>query len=52
MLAEGRKLGTGRELASYSHAFGVALGCNVALLAIGGLLSLWLPGNNRAMKVR
>jgi EmrB/QacA subfamily drug resistance transporter len=36
-------LGTGHELVSYSRAFAVALGCNIALLAIGGLLSLWLP---------
>jgi EmrB/QacA subfamily drug resistance transporter len=36
-------LGTGQGLVSYSRAFAVALGCNIALLAIGGLLSLWLP---------
>jgi EmrB/QacA subfamily drug resistance transporter len=36
-------LGTGQELIAYSHAFSLALGCNVALLAIGGLLSLGLP---------
>jgi predicted MFS family arabinose efflux permease len=36
-------LGTGRELDDYSTAFSVALGCNVVLLVIGGLLSLWLP---------
>jgi EmrB/QacA subfamily drug resistance transporter len=29
--------------AAYPHAFAVALGCNVALLAIGGGLSLCLP---------
>ncbi|WP_245350504.1 MFS transporter [Bradyrhizobium sp. UFLA03-84] len=27
----------------YAHAFTIALGCNVALLALGGWLSLWLP---------
>jgi hypothetical protein len=37
-------LGAGQELASYAHAFSIALGCNVALLAIASLLSLWLPG--------
>lgn len=36
-------LGVGQELTSYSHAFSVALGCNVALLVLGGVLSLWLP---------
>lgn len=36
-------LGSGQEIITYSHAFSVALGCNVALLALGGILSLWLP---------
>lgn len=36
-------LGTGRELSAYSHAFAVALGCNVILLMLGAGLSLWLP---------
>jgi EmrB/QacA subfamily drug resistance transporter len=36
-------LGTRPELINYSHAFSVALGCNVVLLVIGGLLSLRLP---------
>lgn len=27
----------------YAHAFTIALGCNVALLALGSWLSLWLP---------
>jgi EmrB/QacA subfamily drug resistance transporter len=36
-------LGSGDLLKNYAQAFAVALGCNVALLAIGGLLSLWLP---------
>ncbi|SDS10892.1 MFS transporter [Bradyrhizobium canariense] len=36
-------VGGNQELTSYAHAFSVALGCNVALLALGGLLSLWLP---------
>ena len=36
-------LGTGQDLASHARAFAVALGCNVALLAVGGVLSLLLP---------
>jgi EmrB/QacA subfamily drug resistance transporter len=36
-------LGGGQETIAYSYAFGVALGCNVALLFLGGILSLWLP---------
>ncbi|MEW6644787.1 MAG: MFS transporter [Pseudomonadota bacterium] len=35
-------LGDGEDLAAYGHAFAVALGCNVVLLALGGLLSLGL----------
>jgi len=35
-------LGAGQDLATYAHAFTVALGCNVALLALGGILSLAL----------
>ncbi len=41
-------LGDGRDPAAYAHAFVLALGCNVALLALGGLLSLWLPGERQA----
>ena len=37
-------LGGRHDLTSYSHAFSVALACNVALMAVGGVLSLWLPG--------
>lgn len=36
-------LGAADGLFAYAHAFAGALGCNVALLAVGGLLSLWLP---------
>lgn len=36
-------LGSGQTLESHQHAFVVALGCNVALLALCGVLSLWLP---------
>ena len=32
---------------AYAHAFTLALGCNVALLALGGWLSLWLPGERQ-----
>ncbi|MGO4716843.1 hypothetical protein [Bradyrhizobium sp. 2TAF24] len=35
-------LGDGRDLAAYAHAFALALGCNVVLLALGALLSLGL----------
>lgn len=41
-------LGSGQAPAAYSHAFAVGLGCNVALLATGALLSLWLPGPRKA----
>jgi EmrB/QacA subfamily drug resistance transporter len=37
-------LGTRQDPGAYAHAFVLALGCNVALLALGGVLSLWLPG--------
>lgn len=40
-------LGTGQDLHTYAHAFTIALGCNVVLLALGGLLSFWLPGDGR-----
>jgi hypothetical protein len=40
-------LGSGQDVAAYTHAFAVALGCNVALLVFGGVLSLWLPGEPR-----
>jgi EmrB/QacA subfamily drug resistance transporter len=36
-------LGTRPDPDAYAHAFAVALGCNVALLALGGWLSMWLP---------
>jgi EmrB/QacA subfamily drug resistance transporter len=36
-------LGAHTEPAAYAHAFTIALGCNVAFLALGGVLSLWLP---------
>jgi EmrB/QacA subfamily drug resistance transporter len=36
-------LGTKSDPGTYAHAFALVLGCNVALLALGGVLSLWLP---------
>jgi EmrB/QacA subfamily drug resistance transporter len=36
-------LGAGRALSDYSHAFAIALGCNVILLMLGAGLSFWLP---------
>lgn len=41
-------LGTRPDFDGYAHAFALALGCNVVLLALGGVLSLWLPGEERA----
>jgi EmrB/QacA subfamily drug resistance transporter len=41
-------LGTGQTMDAYAHAFTVALGCNVALLALGALLSLWLAADQSA----
>jgi predicted MFS family arabinose efflux permease len=40
-------LGDGGGLAAYAHAFSVAAGCNIALMAAGAILSLWLPDHNR-----
>jgi EmrB/QacA subfamily drug resistance transporter len=36
-------LGAGQDVDSHAHAFALALGCNVVLLAFAGILSLWLP---------
>jgi MFS family permease len=41
-------LGTRQDPDAYAHAFALALGCNVALLALGGALSLLLPDERRA----
>jgi MFS family permease len=41
-------LGTRQDPDAYAHAFMLALGCNVVLLALGGVLSLWLPGERQA----
>jgi len=40
-------LGARQDVEAYAHAFTLALGCNVALLALGGVLSLWLPGEQK-----
>jgi len=42
-------LGSGQDLEAYAHAFTLALGCNVALLALGGVMSLWLPGERKSV---
>jgi EmrB/QacA subfamily drug resistance transporter len=41
-------LGAEPNPAVYAHAFATALGCNVALLALSGAISLRLPGQMRA----
>ena len=41
-------LGNGQGLAAHAHAFSVALACNVGLLMVGGVLSLWLPSMSQA----
>jgi EmrB/QacA subfamily drug resistance transporter len=41
-------LGTGQTAHAYELAFTSALGCNVALLAVGALLSLWLAADQSA----
>jgi hypothetical protein len=41
-------LGTGETTDAYARAFTLALGCNVALLALGALLSLWLAADQSA----
>lgn len=41
-------LGDGRTLDAYAHAFTLALGCNVALLILAALLSLWLAADQPA----
>ncbi len=41
-------LGAGHDAAAYAHAFSVALGCNIGLLVVGGVLSLCLPGEKGA----
>ncbi|MDR3386130.1 MAG: hypothetical protein P4L92_03690, partial [Rudaea sp.] len=43
------ELGAGRGAVAFGHAFAVALGCNVVLLAVGGVLSLFLPDQRHAL---
>lgn len=38
-------LGSGPTISAYAHAFTLALGCNVALLALAALFSLWLAAH-------
>ena len=40
-------LGARQDLGAYAHAFTLALVCNIALLVVGGALSLVLPGERR-----
>jgi MFS family permease len=44
-------LGTGQTPGAYAHAFTLALGCNVALLALCALLSLWLAANQPQKRI-
>jgi MFS family permease len=44
-------LGTQITTIAYSYAFSDALACNVVLLAVGGVLSLWLPMGTGGDKV-
>ncbi|WP_066503649.1 MFS transporter [Bradyrhizobium macuxiense] len=41
-------LGPHPDADDYAYTFTIALGCNVALLALGGWLSLWLPREQAA----
>ncbi|WP_315834710.1 MFS transporter [Bradyrhizobium prioriisuperbiae] len=41
-------LGDRPDANTYAQAFAVALGCNVAVLALGGVLSLWLRSDTRS----
>lgn len=41
-------LGTEQTISAYQHAFALALGCNIALIALAALLSLWLAARQSA----
>jgi EmrB/QacA subfamily drug resistance transporter len=41
-------LGTGQTIGAYAHAFTIALGCNIVLLTLCALLSLWLAADQSA----
>ncbi|WJR80847.1 MFS transporter [Bradyrhizobium sp. NP1] len=45
-------LGAGENLTAYAHAFAIALTCNVALLMLAALLSLWLAAGQPAATSR
>lgn len=42
-------LGTEQTISAYAHAFALALGCNIALIALAALLSLWLAAHQSAV---
>ncbi len=44
-------LGAGGTIDAYARAFTIALGCNVALLVLAALLSLWLAADRAADRV-
>jgi MFS family permease len=41
-------LGTEQTNSAYAHAFALALGCNIALITLAALLSLWLAAHQSA----
>lgn len=40
-----RALGSDQTVGAYAHAFALALGCNIALIALAALLSVWLAAD-------
>jgi EmrB/QacA subfamily drug resistance transporter len=40
-----RALGTDQTIGAYAHSFVLALGCNIALITLAALLSLWLAAH-------
>ena len=40
-----RALGSDQTIGAYAHAFALALGCNIALITLAALLSLWLAAH-------
>jgi hypothetical protein len=43
-------LGTGQTVSAYAHAFTLALGCNVGLVALCALLLLWVAADRSAAR--
>jgi EmrB/QacA subfamily drug resistance transporter len=43
-----RAVGAEQTTSAYAHAFSLALGCNIALIALAALLSLWLAAHQSA----